>query len=87
MIPRFKKAPKAISQHLRKEEFLEEHNRLSPKNLRATISLLSRFRVEKTSLFKGDDWPIDKLRRPLILWLTSLPSREKENENFTKKKF
>jgi hypothetical protein len=72
MIPRFKKVPKITDQHLNKEQFLEEHNRLSPANLRATISLLSRFRVEKTSLFKGDDWPIDKLRRPFILWLTSL---------------
>ena len=79
MIPRFKKAPKFINQHLNKEQFLEEHNRLSPKNLRATISLLSRFRIEKTSLFKDNDWSIDKLRRPFILWLTSLPLREKGN--------
>ncbi|MDP3093583.1 MAG: hypothetical protein Q8N16_02355 [bacterium] len=71
MIPRFKKAPKAINQHLNKEQFLEEHNRLSPENLKATIPLLSRFRVEKASLFKSNDWPIDKLRRPFILWLTS----------------
>ena len=72
MIPRFKKIPKVVNQHLKKEQFLEEHNRLSPKNLRATVSLLSRFRIEKTSLFKDDDWPVDKLRRPFILWLTSL---------------
>jgi hypothetical protein len=71
MIPRFKKVKKAINQHLKKEEFLEEHNRLSPKNLKATIPLLSRFRLEKASLFKGDYWSIDKLRRPFILWLTS----------------
>jgi hypothetical protein len=72
MIPRFKKVQKVLNPHLKKEQFLEEHNRLSPLNLRATISLLSRFRVEKASLFKGDDWSIDKLRRPFILWLTSL---------------
>jgi hypothetical protein len=77
MIPRFKKAPKAINQHLNKEQFLEEHNRLSPKNLRATISLLTRFRVEKASLFKNEDWSIDKLRRPFIFWSTSLPPGEK----------
>jgi hypothetical protein len=72
MIPRFKKVKKLINPYFKKEQFLEEHNRLSPVNLRATISLLSRFRIEKASLFKGDNWPIDKLRRPFILWLTSL---------------
>jgi len=76
MIPRFKKVPKVINQHLNKEQFLEEHNRLSPKNLRATISLLSRFRIDKALLFKNNDWSIDKLRRPFILWLTSFPSKE-----------
>jgi hypothetical protein len=72
MIPRFKKVKKVINPHLNKEEFLEEHNRLSPPNLKATISLLSRFRTEKASLFKDDYWSIDKLRRPFIMWLTSL---------------
>ena len=71
MIPRFKKVQKTTSPHLNKEQFLEEHNRLSPKNLKATIPLLSRFKKEKTSLFKNDYWTIDKLRRPFILWLTS----------------
>ena len=61
-----------------KEQFLSEHNRLSPLNLQATIALLSRFRIDKASLFKNDDWSIDKLRRPFISWLTSLPSGEKE---------
>lgn len=72
MIPRFKKVKKLTNQHLNKEQFLEEHNKLSPKNLRATIPLLSRFRIEKASLFKDNYWSIDKLRRPFILWLTSL---------------
>lgn len=62
-----------------KEQFLSEHNRLSPLNLQVTIALLSRFRIDKASLFKNDDWPIDKLRRPFILWLTSLPSGETRN--------
>ena len=79
MIPRFKKVPKIINSHPNKEQFLEEHNRLSPINLRATISLLSRFRIEKTSLFKDNDWSIDKLRRPFILWLTSLTFGKKED--------
>lgn len=81
MIPRFKKAQKIISPNFKKEQFLEEHNRLSPANLKATLPLLSRFRIDKTSLFKDDYWPIDKLRRPFILWLTSLQLREKEDIN------
>lgn len=78
MIPRFKKVKKLINQRFNKEQFLEEHNRLSPVNLRATVSLLSRFRIEKASIFKDDNWSIDKLRRPFLLWFTSLTSKEKE---------
>ena len=63
----------------KKQQFLSEHNKLSPLNLQATTSLLSRFRIEKTSLFKDDNWSLDKLRRPFILWFTSLTSEEKEN--------
>jgi len=63
----------------KKQQFLLEHNKLSPLNLQATTSLLSRFRIEKTSLFKDNNWSIDKLRRPFILWLTSLTTEEKEN--------
>jgi hypothetical protein len=78
MIPRFKKVRKLINPCLKKEQFLEEHNKLSPVNLRATISLLSRFRIEKASLFKDDNWPIDKIRRPFIMWLTSLAFNKKK---------
>ena len=69
----------------KKQQFLSEHNKLSPLNLQATTSLLSRFRIEKTLLFKNDNWSLDKLRRPFILWLTSLTSKEKENIKKTKK--
>ena len=79
MISRFKKEPKIVNQHLKKEEFLEEHNKLSPLGLQTTKSLLSRFRIEKTALFKDDYWPIDKLRRPFIMWLTSLTQEEKRD--------
>ncbi|MEK7103831.1 MAG: hypothetical protein AAB842_00335 [Patescibacteria group bacterium] len=72
MIPRFKKFIEVANPHLKKEQFLEEHNKMSPESLRATTALLSRFRIEKASLFHGDDWPIDKCRRPFIIWLTSL---------------
>lgn len=78
MIPRFKKVLKVVNPYLKKEGFLAEHNRLSPENLRATIPLLSRFREEKAALFHDDNWPIDKFRRPFIIWLTSLPWHEKK---------
>ena len=54
-----------------KEQFLTEHNKLSPLNLKATEDLLNRFKSEKPSLFKSDDWPVAKIRRPFIFWLTS----------------
>lgn len=65
----------------KKQQFLIEHNRLSPPNLLATTSLLSRFRIEKASLFKDNNWSVDKLRRPFVSWLTSLTSEEKEKLN------
>ncbi len=65
----------------KKQQFLSEHNKLSPLNLQATKSLLSRFKIEKASLFKDNDWSLDKLRRPFILWLTFLTVEKKENIN------
>jgi len=62
----------------KKETFLKEHNRLSPLNLQVTMATLSSFRVDKAKLFRGNDWSIDKLRRPFILWLTSLKEEGKE---------
>ncbi|MDO8486267.1 MAG: hypothetical protein Q7S77_01030 [Candidatus Staskawiczbacteria bacterium] len=62
-----------------KEQFLIEHNKLSPLSLQATLALLTRFREVKISLFKNDDWSVDKLRRPFILWLTSLPLEKEDN--------
>lgn len=79
MIPRFKKVKKVINQRLSKEQFLEEHNSLSPINLRATISLLSRFKIEKAPLFKDETWSIDKLRIPFVNWLISLPLNKKRD--------
>jgi len=59
-----------------KEQFLSEHNRLSPGDLQATQALLVRFYDEKKMLFKDDDWSLDKIRRPFIMWLTTVPDRE-----------
>jgi hypothetical protein len=81
MIPRNKKIPKIINSRLNQEQFLAEHNRLSPTSLGATISLLSRFKIEKTALFQDNSWSIEKLRRPFIFWLTSLTPKEKERIN------
>jgi len=64
----------------KKQEFLAEHNKLSPADLQATMSMLSRFKIEKASIFKDDQWSVDKLRRPFILWLTSSNHREKFDE-------
>ncbi len=69
-----------------KEKFLEEHNKLSPKNLQITDSLLSRFKDEKRPLLKSDGWSIDKLRIPLISWLLSLPIQEKIKQKGARRK-
>jgi len=65
----------------KKEQFLTDHNRLSPLSMQATIPLLSHFRTDKRLLFKDDNWNLDKLRRPFITWLTSLKLEEREAIN------
>lgn len=69
-----------------KEKFLLEHNKLSPKNLQTTLSLLNRFKEEKRPLLKDNGWSIDKLRIPLISWLLSLPLVEKIKSKTKKEK-
>ncbi len=54
-----------------KENFLTEHNELAPSKLKVTIEILDRFKAEKPDLFKNNDWSIEKIRRPFILWLTA----------------
>ena len=65
------------------EQFLAEHNKLSPRNLRANGDLLLRFRQEKSSLFKEDGWSLEKLRRPFIIWLTAQSLYEKSKDEVT----
>ena len=67
----------------KKQIFLLEHNRLSPLNLQTTLAMLTSFKKEKLALFKDNEWSIDKLRRPFILWLTS--SSEETSGNIKKK--
>jgi hypothetical protein len=69
-----------------KEQFLEEHNKLSPANLQATLALLDRFKEEKKPLMKDDSWCLDKLRIPFISWLTSMQKPENKNSRLSKKK-
>lgn len=63
----------------RKQQFLQEHNELSPPALRVTTAMLSRFRMEKSNLFKDNEWSIEKLRRPLIMWLTSFSEKDRKD--------
>lgn len=62
-----------------KEQFIIEHNKLSPSSLRVTRDMLTRFKTEKPTLFKSDDWSIEKIRRPFICWLTSLPKAKEDD--------
>ena len=69
-----------------KEQFLEEHNKLSPSNLRATLTLLNRFKEEKKPLMKDDGWCLDKLRIPFISWLTAVQEADKKAGKKSNKK-
>ena len=66
-----------------KEQFLQEHNKLSPSNLQATLAMLDRFKEEKKPLMKDDGWCLDKLRIPFISWLTAMQN-EKDKEKLKK---
>lgn len=61
-----------------KQQFLIDHNKLSPFNLQASLALLTCFKKEKSSLFKDNIWSMDKLRRPFLIWLTSLTTEDKK---------
>lgn len=69
-----------------KEQFLEEHNKLSPSNLQATLPLLERFKEEKKPLLKDNAWSIDKLRVPFISWLLAMPEKKKRGKKIRKSK-
>jgi len=68
-----------------KEQFLLEHNRLSPSHLQATLALLDQFQIEKKPLLKKNEWVLDKLRMPFIIWLSSLPPEKKKYIRKSKK--
>lgn len=56
--------------NISKEQFLIEHNKLSPLNLKATFALLTKFQQEKRPLLKDAEWS-NKLRIPFMVWLLS----------------
>jgi len=62
---------------MKKEQFLIEHNKLSPANLQATFALLTRFQEEAKPLLKDANWS-HKLRIPFIAWLMALPPGKKK---------
>ena len=70
-----------MSNITKKQHFLLEHNKLSSDDLQTTMSMLSRFKIEKASIFKDDNWSLDKLRRPFILWLTSMDHQKGRDYN------
>ena len=69
-----------------KEQFLQEHNKLSPSNLQATMALLDRFKEEKRPLMKDDGWCLDKLRIPFISWLTAMQEPDNKYSRKSRKK-
>jgi len=69
-----------------KEQFLQEHNKLSPANMQATLALLNRFKEEKKPLLKDDEWCLEKLRMPFMAWLANLPESEKKSVKRGKEK-
>ncbi len=69
-----------------KEQFLEKHNKLSPANLQATLTLLDRFKEEKKPQLKDNAWCLDKLRIPFISWLTASQEQKKRRAERLNKK-
>lgn len=69
-----------------KEQFLKEHNELSPASLQATLALLDRFKEEKRPQLKDDDWCLDKLRIPFMSWLSAAQKSVKNRGNKHAKK-
>lgn len=65
---------------------MEEHNKLSPSNLQATLAMLDRFKEEKKPLMKDNGWCLDKLRIPFISWLTALQKDPERKGRASRKK-
>lgn len=61
-----------MSDNINKEQFLIEHNKLSPKHLQVNFALLTKFQEEKRPMLKDTQWS-HKLRIPLISWMSSMP--------------
>lgn len=68
-----------MTKYITKKQFLNDHNKLSPPELQATFTMLTRFQQDKKPSLKDDGWSMDKLRIPLIAWL-SASTREKNKD-------
>lgn len=69
-----------MAKFISKEQFLQEHNKLSPSNLRATLAMLDRFREEKKPELRDNNWCLDKLRIPFISWLTAAQQKAEKKK-------
>ena len=67
-----------INTNISKEQFLIEHNKLSPSNLQTTFASLTLFQLATKRMLKDNEWS-HKLRIPLILWLNTLPKEKKKH--------
>jgi hypothetical protein len=63
-----------------KEQFLIDHNKLSPANLKATFALLTKFQQEKKPLLKDTEWS-NKLRIPFMVWLSNGTTKSEEEKD------
>jgi len=68
-----------------KEQFLIEHNKLSPVHLQATSALLTQFQEEQRPLLKEGNWSF-KLRASFISWLLLLPLAPQKKKYIRKSK-
>jgi len=76
-----------MNEIMSKEQFLIEHNKLSPVNLQTTFAGLTLFQTTKKPLLKDGNWSL-KLRIPLISWMSTLPLvRAKYVRKSTKQEF
>lgn len=69
---------------MNKEQFLTEHNRLSPLNLQATFALLTQFQEESKPFLKDADWSF-KLRISFITWLLARKKLSSEKKKYISK--
>ena len=68
-----------MNDFITKEQFLDDHNKLSPDRLQATFALLTKFQEEKKPMLKDAEWS-HKLRIPFISWMLTLPKKQERSK-------